>query len=118
MAQVRVLGGSIGIAASSAILAVQEKSQLAGVVPPGALSMGTSGLTAVQYTAVRQTFADAFTKDMQVSAAVAGVSILFALGTYRRNRPTMAEMRRQQIENEKERVRAARPNPPSASSAA
>ncbi len=109
MAQVRVLGGSIGIAASSAILAVHQKDQLAGIVPPQALAMGTSaGLTDFQAAAVRRAFADAFTEDMKVCAAVAGVGLLIAFGTYRRKPLTIKATREAQVEEEKERRRVSR----------
>ncbi len=87
----------MGIAASSTILALQEKNQLAGVVLPQALQQGTTSLTAAQAAAVRQTFADAFTTDMKVSAIVAGVGLLLATGTYRSKRLTIAEMREERV---------------------
>jgi len=108
IAQVRILGGSLGIAASSAILAVQEQRGFAGIVSPEAASAGTSGLTPVQAEAVRAAFADAFTKDMRVCAAVVGVGMIFALGTMRRHRPSILEMEEEKIRVEKERRRASR----------
>lgn len=101
IAQCRMLGGSIGIAMSSAVLAAHEKAQLAGVVPPTALAnLQDADLTEAQYAAVRKTYNDAFTETMKVCAIVAGIGILLTLGTYSRDRVPLLEQRNQQIQAE------------------
>lgn len=106
LAQARILGGSIGIAASSAILGVTLRSQLEGVLT---LEQGESlrgpnaNLTEVQLAAVRHAFADAFTKDMHVSAVVAGVAVLLVFGTYRKKPLSMEARRAQQTQEEIDR---------------
>lgn len=64
VAQARVLGGSIGIAASSAILGVMSTRK--GVVDE------------------RVAYTDAFSKTMWVSAVVACVALIFSVGTYKK----------------------------------
>ena len=105
-----MLGGSIGIAMSSAVLAVQQKSQLAGIVSPSALldlqNSGSSSLTPAQYAAIRKTYNDSFTETMKVCAIVAGIGILLTMGTYRRGRVPLKAQREQLVQNEIERRRA------------
>lgn len=96
-----MLGGSIGIAMSSAVLAAQEKAQLAGIVPSTALAdLQHADLTEAQYSAVRKTYNDAFTETMKVCAIVSGIGILISLGTYSRKRVPLLEQRKQQIQAE------------------
>lgn len=96
-----MLGGSIGIAMSSAVLAAQEKAQLAGIVPSTALAnLQAANLTEAQYAAVRKTYNDAFTETMKVCAIVAGIGILLSMGTYARDRVPLLEQRKQQVEAE------------------
>lgn len=96
-----MLGGSIGIAMSSAVLAAHEKAQLTGIVPSTALAnLQDADLTEAQYSAVRKTYNDAFTETMKVCAIVAGIGILLTLGTYSRNRVPLLEQRNQQIQAE------------------
>lgn len=96
-----MLGGSIGIAMSSAVLAAQEKVQLDGIVPSTALAdLQNANLTDAQYAAVRKTYNDAFTETMRVCAIVAGIGILITMGTYSRNRVPLTEQRKQQVQAE------------------
>lgn len=96
-----MLGGSIGIAMSSAVLAAQEKAQLAGVVPSSALAnLQVAHLTEAQYAAVRKTYNDSFTETMKVCAIVAGVGAILTLGTYSRHRMPLLEQRQKQIQAE------------------
>lgn len=109
IAQSRMLGGSIGIAMSSAVLAVQQRSQLAGIVSPSALSNlhnSGSSLTPAQYAVVRKTYNDSFTETMKVCAIIAGVGVLLTMGTYRRGRVPLHTQREQQVRDEIERRRA------------
>lgn len=68
VAQARVLGGSIGIAASSAILGV----------------MSIKKTTLGQVVDERVAYADTFSKTMWVSAVVACVALIFSVGTYKK----------------------------------
>ncbi|EOO03912.1 putative mfs multidrug protein [Phaeoacremonium minimum UCRPA7] len=108
LAQTRIFGGSIGIASSSAILGVKQRTQLGGVVSSSALTGGTQDLTSTQLSAIRKAYNDAFTETMMVCAIVAGVGILLTLGVYRRNRMTIEEQRKEQIREETERRKAQR----------
>ncbi|OHW92792.1 major facilitator superfamily transporter [Colletotrichum incanum] len=110
IAQVRILGGSLGIAASTAILGNFIRNDLAGVVSPEYLSslhgVGMN-LTEAQTAAVRQAYTDSFRKDMQVGTILSGIAILLSLGIYRRNRVTLEEQRQMHIKTEVERRRRA-----------
>ncbi|GJC77897.1 putative transporter [Colletotrichum liriopes] len=109
-AQVRILGGSLGIAASTAILGNFIRNDLTGVVSPEDLSsvhgVGMN-LTGAQTAAVRQAYTDSFQKDMQVGTILSGIAILLSLGIYRRNRVTFEEQRQMHIKIEVERRRRA-----------
>ncbi|KAH8681596.1 major facilitator superfamily transporter [Xylariales sp. PMI_506] len=110
LAQLRILGGSLGIAASSAILGVTLRAQLTGIVDPsvlGSLEASTSSLTSVQMEAVRQAYSDAFDKDMRVATIVACVGVLLAFGSWTRDRPDPRERNKQLIKEEVERRKAA-----------
>ena len=107
----RVLGGSIGIAASTAILGVTQRGELAGLVSASQLaSLETSirTLTPMQVLAVRKAYSDAFTEDLRVCAAVAGACVLLTFGTFQRNPPSLMESRKQKFVDEARRVKAQR----------
>lgn len=94
---------------SSAVLAVQQRSQLAGIVSSSELSnLQASGsvLTQAQYAAIRKTYNDSFTETMKVCAIVAGIGVVLTVGTYRRNRVPLKAQRDQQVHKEIERRRA------------
>ncbi|KAK3318584.1 major facilitator superfamily transporter [Apodospora peruviana] len=111
VAQVRILGGSIGIAASSAILGVNTRSELAGVLPAEQLShlaSVTSSLSPEQQGAVRHAYTSALREDMIVCCAVLALGTVCTLGAYRRNRLPIADQVREQHRQEEERRRAVR----------
>jgi len=100
VAQVRVFGGSLGIAASSAILGVTLQQQVGRSVTPQQLSSlggGNANITPGQLVAVRKAYSDAFREDMRVCAIIAGIALLWALGTYNRECLTSAEQQEQQV---------------------
>ncbi|KAK6953929.1 hypothetical protein Daesc_003891 [Daldinia eschscholtzii] len=99
MAQVRVLGGSIGIAASSAILGVKLQAQRGPSHPDETplLASGNSTLLQGELEATVQAYADAFNEDMRVCTIIGAVAILLTFGTFSRNRLTVAERRAQQV---------------------
>jgi len=98
LAQARVFGGSLGIAATTANLG----SKARGLIIKGELTPADLvGHGAAGSDSVRKMFTDAFTLDMYVSAAATGAAIIAALATFRRykNRPTSAQ-REQQLKQE------------------
>lgn len=98
LAQARVFGGSLGIAATTLNLGSKARDLIVKgeLTPADLVGHGTTGSDSV-----RKMFTDAFTLDMYVSAAVTGASIIAALATFRRykNRPTSAQ-REQQLKQE------------------
>ncbi|KAF3066534.1 putative MFS-type transporter C16A3.17c [Daldinia childiae] len=99
MAQVRVLGGSIGIAASSAILGVKLQEQ-SGPGQLGEVLLFESGNESQQEAQLEATilaYAGAFKEDMRVCTIIGAVAILLTFGTFSRNRLTVAERRAQQM---------------------
>lgn len=108
MAQFRILGGSIGIAASTAILGVIEYEQLTGIVSTSQLASlraSEKTLSPSQLLAVRKAYSDAFNEDMRVCAIVAGVCVLVALGTFQRNPLDMQARREQQVVEDAKRLK-------------
>lgn len=91
MAQARVFGGSIGIAASTAILGVVQRRELHTV--SGASSSAAMPQNAQAYHAVQQAYADAFQETMRVTAIIACVAFLLCLGTFERHPTGMASRR-------------------------
>lgn len=84
IAQARVLGGSIGIAASSAILARQEMAKLSTVITTDVPADLTGDSPAA--VLVRQVFTEAFTENMRICAIISAAAMVIACGTYTRNR--------------------------------
>ncbi|KAI0466444.1 major facilitator superfamily transporter [Xylaria cf. heliscus] len=106
VAQVRVFGGSLGIAASSAILGVSLQAQLGGSVTPQQIASvqgGSADLAPSDLAAIRTAYADAFREDMRVCAIIAGIALLWAVGTYSHKRINRTERRKQQVREETER---------------
>lgn len=111
MAQARVFGGSIGIAASTAILAVVERRELAGLVSPSqltSLASAAASLSPAALFAIRKAYADAFDKTLRVTAIVACAGFLLTLGTIQRNPLSLAERRKEQMEAEMRRQQTSR----------
>ncbi|TEY78587.1 hypothetical protein BOTCAL_0047g00100 [Botryotinia calthae] len=106
--QARILGGSIGIADSTAILSLAQQTQLTGIVSPEQLaSLETSAklMTYAQLHAVRQAYSDSFSEDMKVCAVVAGVCVLVTIGTWKKNPVTIEQRFKEQIEEEVHRAK-------------
>ncbi|KAI0103710.1 major facilitator superfamily transporter [Nemania sp. FL0031] len=104
VAQVRVFGGSLGIAASSAILQISLQSQ--GATLQQISSVGGND-TPAELAAIRKAYANAFREDMEVGTIVASIALLWALGTYSRQRLSRDERREQRVGEEMERRKAA-----------
>lgn len=104
VAQARVLGGSFGIAASTAILGVFESRELVGIVAPSQLAaLNFASLDATQAHAVRVAYAHAFNHTLRVCTILSGISILAALLAWQKNPPTLAERTEMQVKVETER---------------
>ncbi|KAK3688449.1 major facilitator superfamily transporter [Podospora appendiculata] len=106
IAQVRTLGGSLGIAASSAILGVRTRSALTGVVTEAQLAgLGSkvSNLSPEQWTAIRTVYTDAFREDMIICCAVLTLALVCSMGIYRRNRPSIPEQEQNRYREERQR---------------
>ncbi|TGO67758.1 hypothetical protein BOTNAR_0036g00350 [Botryotinia narcissicola] len=106
--QARILGGSIGIAASTAILSLAQQTQLIGIVSPeqlASLESSAKSMTDSQLHAVRQAYSDSFSEDMKVCAIVAGVCVLVTAGTWKKNPVTVEQRLREQIAEEVQRAK-------------
>lgn len=101
IAQARVLGGSLGIAASTAILGVMQARYLSGLVSPSDLAIlhsSSASFAPAQLLAVRKAYSDSFSESMKVCAAVSGACVLVTLLTYRKRPMVIMERRREQVE--------------------
>lgn len=88
-AQFRILGGSIGIAVSTAIQASYSHTKLAGILTPEQLAdlAGTAAtMSATEYEAVRVAYTGGLKSMMGVCCAVLGVAFVLTIGTYSRDR--------------------------------
>lgn len=109
IAQIRILGGSIGIAASSAVLGVKTNSELAGVLSKeqlAHLASTMSNLAPAQKETVRHAYTEALREDMIICCAVSVLGLVFALGVYSRTRLSIPEAGKKHILEEIERKRA------------
>lgn len=98
-AQARVFGGSIGIAASTAILAVKENSRN---IPPGAQSQLDS-VGPEDLNNLRHAYGQAFQQVMWVSAIVSAIAFAFAVLTYKKDLPDLQDRVLEQMRVEAER---------------
>ncbi len=91
----RILGGSIGISASSILLRNALKGVGGKISIEGlrALNDGASSISDNQAILVRQAYSKAFRDGMVTSVAVASLAILVAPIGFRRIRVTMLEQR-------------------------
>ena len=106
IAQARVLGGSLGIAASSAILS--RKADVAGSPRLGLLQHGGSAgndVSEQQRTLAREIYPSAFTDDMYVGLGMAALGAICAIAIYRKKRHTIIEHRTVKIGEEIKRRR-------------
>ncbi|CAJ0550521.1 Ff.00g104510.m01.CDS01 [Fusarium sp. VM40] len=109
LSQVRLLGGSLGIAASSALLNEKSTNYLTGVLTPyeqATVGSSSTRLSNTQWSAVRHTYADAFKVEMKIATAVAACSIISAFGAFRKQRLLIAEQRAVVVAQETARCRA------------
>ncbi|KAK3379897.1 major facilitator superfamily transporter [Lasiosphaeria ovina] len=118
VAQVRILGGSIGIAASSAILGVKSKAAVeAGAVSASQLSHVSSEAASVspeQWAVIRGVYTDTLKEGMTVGCIVLAAGVVASLFVYSRSRVPIEEKFRQRYREEAERRQrtAAKPESP------
>ncbi|RFN46595.1 hypothetical protein FIE12Z_9171 [Fusarium flagelliforme] len=108
LSQVRLLGGSLGIATSSALLNEKSSQYLAGVLTPyeqATIGSSETPLSNSQWSAVRYTYAGAFKVEMKVATAVAACSVISAFGAFRKQRLLIAEQRAAVVSEEATRRR-------------
>lgn len=116
-----MLGGSIGIAMSTALLASKQRDAgLFNIVPRAALlnlEGSMKDLADTQLATIRSTYNEAFTETMKVCAIVAGVGILVSMGTYRRNRTSLVLQREEKVREEitRRQIEQSRKQEPSSS---
>ncbi|KAK0629943.1 major facilitator superfamily transporter [Bombardia bombarda] len=106
IAQVRILGGSLGIAASTAILAVEMRSDIASVVSLEQLSNPASAvwtLSPEQSDAIRTVYTNSFHRAMIACCGVLVFGMICTLGIYRRNRLSIEELHKERYREERER---------------
>lgn len=102
IAQARVIGGTLGVAASSALFG-NRISGLVDVLSPEQISIlyrnpaYISQLSLVQQVAVRQAFGLAFNDCLRICTYIAAVSLVVSLFVWQRNPPTI-EQRKNQLE--------------------
>ncbi len=112
IAQARILGGSLGIAASSTILGSVERKQLVetGLISAEqlrTLQASTKFMTLEQLLGVQKGYSDAFVEDMKVCAGVAAVCVLATAIVYRRHPRDVRERIKEQMESDRKRFERA-----------
>jgi hypothetical protein len=102
IAQLRILGGSLGISTSTVFLNTTV-SALSGLLTPqqqATLGQGGAPLSPEQRSAVHRAFSEAFHNDMVAAAAISGAAVLVVLGTYRRRRMLVADQKQALVQEE------------------
>lgn len=94
IAQFRILGGSLGISASTVLLS-KKASQV--------LSESGQPLSAEQRDAVHKAYSEAFHSDMIAAVAAAGAAILVVLVAYRRGQMLVKDQKEARVREEIER---------------
>lgn len=92
----RIFGGSLGIAASTAIL----RAKMDGI--PAHVGKRDSQIPGTQSQFVKTTYAEAFRTDMQVATAISGLAVIItAVAVWQgRNRPRLPPQKREPIMQE------------------
>ncbi|KAF7180675.1 hypothetical protein CNMCM7691_009966 [Aspergillus felis] len=103
IAQLRILGGSLGISTSTVFMNTKASELLSGILTPQEqATLGHSGapLSSEQRSAVHRAFSEAFHDDMVAAAAVSGAAVLVVLGAYRRGRLLVTDQKRARVQEE------------------
>ncbi|WAO90523.1 MFS domain-containing protein [Fusarium falciforme] len=109
LSQMRLLGGSLGIATSSALLNQRIVEYLSGILTPfekATIGGPDSYLSDSQWTAVRYTYSEAFRVDMKVAAGISALGVISTIGAFRKHRLLVAEQRAALVREEAARRRA------------
>ncbi|KAJ5190285.1 uncharacterized protein N7498_009270 [Penicillium cinerascens] len=100
IAQLRILGGSLGISTSTVFLNTKTSELLSGLLTPqeqATLGYGRATLSSEQRSAVHRAFSEAFHNDMVVAAAVSGAAVLVVLVAYRRERMLVTDQKKARV---------------------
>ncbi|KAF7542778.1 hypothetical protein G7Z17_g11284 [Cylindrodendrum hubeiense] len=103
LSQVRLLGGSLGIATSTALLHQKVAEYLTDILTPaelGTIGGPDSHLSDSQLEMVHYAYAESFRADMKVAAGISAIGIISTLGTYRRQRFLIQEQRQTLVAEE------------------
>lgn len=107
VSQMRILGGSLGVAMSTALVHREISDNLGGISSPdGLVGMGRNGngLTQQQGQPVSRAYSNAFHNGMIAATVVSAAATLVALGAYRYGeRPLLKDQRARLIEAETNR---------------
>jgi hypothetical protein len=109
------LGGSLGIAASTAILAEKTRAQLSNWSPEqlSNLAAPEANLTPAQYNAVRIAYTDSLRDEMRVCLGILTLAFFITLGVYDHNRISIDDaMRARELEEEARLLALREPPPP------
>lgn len=97
VSQVRVFGGSLGVAAANAFFRLEAQASLPGILSDTQIrQLQTSPtimatLTPVQGAAVRVAYSDAFSATMRVCVYMGSAALLACLFTFQRSKPKGGE---------------------------
>lgn len=97
VAQLRIFGGSVGVAVSMIILNDDIGKSLSNILSPAQLSdfysspISILNFTPIEQYYVRETFILTFNKDMRMCMYVSVVCLLVTLCAYQKNPPTMKD---------------------------
>ncbi|KAM0418584.1 hypothetical protein ACHAPT_012483 [Fusarium lateritium] len=109
LSQLRLLGGSLGIATSSALLNQRILEYLSGILTPfekATIGGPDSHLSGSQWAAIRYTYSEAFRVDMKVAAGISALGVISTIGAFRKQRLLVAEQRAALVQEEAVRRRA------------
>uniref|UniRef100_A0A8H7TIH4 Major facilitator superfamily (MFS) profile domain-containing protein n=1 Tax=Bionectria ochroleuca TaxID=29856 RepID=A0A8H7TIH4_BIOOC len=111
VSQLRILGGSLGISASTLLLQNEIRQHLAGLLTAEQLqTLGHVGtpLTEIQQEALELAYSNMFRNGMLIAVGVGGLGILTTLPAFRRERKNFQEQRQERVVEERERRTAER----------
>ncbi|CAH0054194.1 unnamed protein product [Clonostachys solani] len=111
VSQLRILGGSLGISASTLLLQNEIRQHLVGLLTAEQLqTLGHVGtpLTEIQQEALEMAYSNMFRNGMLIAAGIGGLGILTTLPAFRRERKNFQEQRQERVVEEGERRTAER----------
>ncbi|KAM5354341.1 hypothetical protein ACJ41O_000990 [Fusarium nematophilum] len=108
LSQLRLLGGSLGIATSSVLLNQRVAEYLLEILTPlerATIGGPDSNLSDSQWSAVRYAYTEAFRLDMKVAAGASALGVISTIGAFRKKRLLVAEQREAIVAEETARRR-------------